>query len=291
MVEPVGQDPAPSGAANGHAGGPGATATATPSGRRSTCGPTKPAVTWPAAGRATSGEMPVARGWRSHAERHGFGASDFEVLERSEPGAPAAVRFPRPDHPPLPRGWTLGTVFERALLCDVRVAGERHADGARRHRPRRDPRRGRPGQAVRDRRVVAGAGPRPSGGRLTPARRCTSASCPRWSPTTRVDAGGPMTGRAGIAERPPLVVRRCARHVQALPAGGARHPRARAGGADAAAVVARLRGAAPVRAEDREPRLRAPRPDWVRCRRPGRARLEPGGYADGAWAVCTRRRG
>ena len=71
----------------------------------------------------TSGETPVARPWRSHAQRHGFGATDFEVLERSQWGTRLLYDFPVPIICAL-KGWTLGTAFERALLCDVRVAGE-----------------------------------------------------------------------------------------------------------------------------------------------------------------------
>ena len=60
---------------------------------------------------------------RRHAHRHGFGASDFEVLERGHWGARLLYDFPVPIVCAL-KGWTLGTAFERALLCDIRVAGE-----------------------------------------------------------------------------------------------------------------------------------------------------------------------
>ncbi len=60
---------------------------------------------------------------RRHAHRHGFGASDFEVLERGHWGARLLYDFPVPIVCAL-KGWTLGTSFERALLCDIRVAGE-----------------------------------------------------------------------------------------------------------------------------------------------------------------------
>ena len=60
---------------------------------------------------------------RRHAHRHGFGAGDFEVLERGHWGARLLYDFPVPIVCAL-KGWTLGTAFERALLCDIRVAGE-----------------------------------------------------------------------------------------------------------------------------------------------------------------------
>lgn len=58
-----------------------------------------------------------------HAQRHGFGASDFEVLERGHWGTRLLYDFPVPIICAL-KGWSLGTPFERALLCDIRVAGE-----------------------------------------------------------------------------------------------------------------------------------------------------------------------
>ena len=60
---------------------------------------------------------------RRHAHRHGFGASDFEVLERGHWGARLLYDVPVPIVCAL-KGWTLGTSFERALLCDIRIAGE-----------------------------------------------------------------------------------------------------------------------------------------------------------------------
>lgn len=87
-----------------------------------------------AAGTArTTGEHPVVSGrddtgpggrlLRPDARRHGFGASDFELLDRSHWGTRLLYDFPVPIVCAL-KGWTLGTSFERALLCDVRVAAE-----------------------------------------------------------------------------------------------------------------------------------------------------------------------
>lgn len=58
-----------------------------------------------------------------HADRHGFGASDFEVLDRSHWGGRLLYEFPVPIICAL-KGWSLGSSFERALLCDIRVASE-----------------------------------------------------------------------------------------------------------------------------------------------------------------------
>jgi enoyl-CoA hydratase/carnithine racemase len=57
-----------------------------------------------------------------HASGHGT-ASEFELLERSAWGTRLIYEFPVPIVCAL-KGWTLGTMFERALLADVRVAGE-----------------------------------------------------------------------------------------------------------------------------------------------------------------------
>jgi enoyl-CoA hydratase/carnithine racemase len=62
----------------------------------------------------------ASRGTRA---RHGLGPSDFEVLDRGSWGARMLADFPVPVVCAV-KGWTLGRAFERALLCDVRVAGE-----------------------------------------------------------------------------------------------------------------------------------------------------------------------
>jgi enoyl-CoA hydratase len=55
--------------------------------------------------------------------RHEFGLSDFEMLDRTHWGTRLLYEFPVPIICAL-KGWTLGTSFERALLCDLRVAAE-----------------------------------------------------------------------------------------------------------------------------------------------------------------------
>jgi enoyl-CoA hydratase/carnithine racemase len=54
---------------------------------------------------------------------HHAGASEFELLERGAWGTRLLYEFPVPIVCAL-KGWALGTVFERALLCDIRVAGD-----------------------------------------------------------------------------------------------------------------------------------------------------------------------
>lgn len=55
--------------------------------------------------------------------RNGFGPSEFEVIDRGHWGTRLLYDFPVPIICAL-KGWSLGTAFERALLCDLRVAAE-----------------------------------------------------------------------------------------------------------------------------------------------------------------------
>jgi enoyl-CoA hydratase/carnithine racemase len=61
-------------------------------------------------------------GHANGANGHGT-AADLELLERSAWGTRLIYDFPVPIVCAL-KGWTLGTMFERALLADIRVAGE-----------------------------------------------------------------------------------------------------------------------------------------------------------------------
>jgi enoyl-CoA hydratase len=74
-----------------------------------------------------AGTTPVVGGGlalaRRHALRHGGGVGDLEVLERSQWCTRLLQDYPVPIVCAL-KGWVLGTAFERALLCDVRVAAE-----------------------------------------------------------------------------------------------------------------------------------------------------------------------
>ena len=68
----------------------------------------------PVAGRRRDARVP---------RRHEFGLSDFEMLDRTHWGTRLLYEFPVPIICAL-KGWTLGTSFERALLCDLRIAAE-----------------------------------------------------------------------------------------------------------------------------------------------------------------------
>jgi enoyl-CoA hydratase/carnithine racemase len=54
---------------------------------------------------------------------HHNGAGEFELLERGMWGTRLIYEFPVPIVCAL-KGWAMGTMFERALLCDIRIAGE-----------------------------------------------------------------------------------------------------------------------------------------------------------------------
>jgi len=62
-----------------------------------------------------------------HLNGHGNGlhstTNELELLERNHWATRLLYEFPVPIVCAL-KGWTLGTMFERALLCDVRISGE-----------------------------------------------------------------------------------------------------------------------------------------------------------------------
>jgi enoyl-CoA hydratase/carnithine racemase len=74
-------------------------------------------------GDERNGSGDATRRRRAAARRNGFGASDFEVLDRAHWGTRLLYDYPVPIICAL-RGWTLGTALERALLCDVRIAAD-----------------------------------------------------------------------------------------------------------------------------------------------------------------------
>ncbi len=218
MVELVGEDPALSGPANGHANGH----TGGPAdGHVDVAGPAVDLRVDEAdgdvAGRPvgpTSGETPVARPWRSHAQRHGFGATDFEVLERSQWGTRLLYDFPVPIICAL-KGWTLGTAFERALLCDVRVAGEgtRMALAAIDHGLIPDAAGLAKLYEIGGSSLALDLGL--SGRRVDAYEALRLGLVSQVVPDDDVDAAAYDLAR-GIAERPPLAVRMVREHVQAL---------------------------------------------------------------------------
>ena len=72
--------------------------------------------------------------------------SDLEFIERGHRPTQMFLTMPCPIICAL-KGWVIGGAFERALLCDIRVAAVGHPDDAARGGPRGDPRLGgrRPG--------------------------------------------------------------------------------------------------------------------------------------------------
>jgi enoyl-CoA hydratase len=208
MVELVGEDPALSGPANGHANDHGAG-----DGHAADLGADDDGG---AAVGPTSGETPVARPWRSHAQRHGFGATDFEVLERSQWGTRLLYDFPVPIICAL-KGWTLGTAFERTLLCDVRVAGEgtRMALAGIDHGLIPDAAGLAKLYEIGGSALALDVGL--SGRRIGAHEALHRGLVSQVVPDDDVDAAA-YDLAVGIAERPPLVVRMVREHVQALAA-------------------------------------------------------------------------
>jgi enoyl-CoA hydratase/carnithine racemase len=215
IVELVGEDPALADPANGHTAGNGHT-TGDGSGRTA-----EPTAAGDDAGAAApvgpiSGETPVARPWRSHAQRHGFGATDFEVLDRGQWVTRLLYDFPVPIVCAL-KGWTLGTAFERALLCDLRVAGHgtRMALAAVDHGLIPD------AAGIAKLYEIGGASLALdlglTGRRVDALEALQLGLVSQVVPDDEVDAAAYDMAR-GIAERPPLVVRMVREHVQALAA-------------------------------------------------------------------------
>ena len=152
--------------------------------------------------------------------RPGYGPSDFEVLERGQWGLRMLADFPLPIVCAL-KGWTLGTAFERALHCDVRIAGESTVvalagidhglipDG---------------GGLARLHEIGGSALALDLGltGRRVGADEALSLGLvSQVVPDDRLDEAAADVA-AGISERPPLVVRMVREHVQGLSAGALR---------------------------------------------------------------------
>lgn len=151
---------------------------------------------------------------------HGFGPSDFEVLDRAHWGARALADFPVPIICAL-KGWTLGTAFERALLCDVRIAGEGTGMALSGIDHGLIPDAG----GLAKLHEIGGSGLALDLG-LT-GRRVTADDALRLGlvsevvPDDEVDEVAHERARR-VVERPPLVVRMVREHVQALSAPGVR---------------------------------------------------------------------
>jgi enoyl-CoA hydratase/carnithine racemase len=171
-------------------------------------------------GREPGDTGPGGRPLRADARRHGFGASDFELLDRTHWGTRLLYDFPVPIICAL-KGWTLGTSFERALLCDVRVAGEgaRMALASAEHGVIPD------SAGVAKLYEIGGAGlalDLALTGRLIDAPEALRLGIvSQVVPDDDLDEAALDVAHA-IAARPPLVVRLVREHVQALASPGVR---------------------------------------------------------------------
>ncbi|HET6952978.1 MAG TPA: enoyl-CoA hydratase/isomerase family protein [Acidimicrobiales bacterium] len=185
--------------------------------------------------------------------RHPGLPSDFELLERTAWSTRLLYEFPVPIVCAL-KGWTLGTMFERALLCDIRVAGE-------------DTRMALP--AVDHGLIPDGAGLAKlveiGGSALAldlalTGRRIDAAEALRLGLVSRVvpddELDDVVAGLArGLAARPPLVLRLVRESVQALAGPGVRDVLGRELVGQAMVLASHdYREHHQARAEDREPR-------------------------------------
>jgi enoyl-CoA hydratase/carnithine racemase len=146
--------------------------------------------------------------------------SDFEMLERTAWSTRLLAEFPVPIVCAL-KGWTLGTMLERALLCDIRVAGE----GAKLALPGLD--HGVIPDAAGVAKLVEIGGAALALDLALTGRRIDAAEALRLGlvsqvvPDEEVDEVVLDLAR-GLAARPPLAVRLVRESVQALVAAGVR---------------------------------------------------------------------
>jgi enoyl-CoA hydratase len=172
--------------------------------------------------RGNGPSFSVGRDLADHGSDNGHRspASDFELLERSAWGTRLLYECPVPIVCAL-KGWTLGTMFERALLCDVRVA----ADTTRMALPGVD--HGViPDSAGLAKLFEIGGSALALDLALT-GRRIDADEALRLGIVSQVVSEDELDDVAldlarGIAARPPLVVRFVREHVQALAAAGVR---------------------------------------------------------------------
>ena len=177
------------------------------------------AATGGAAAAGRTGDVPAhSRG--GHVAAGAFGVSTFEALERGHWATRLLYEFPVPIICAL-KGWSLGTSLERALLCDIRVAGE-------------DARLALPGAdhgVIPDAAGVAklyeiGGASLALDLALT-GRRIDAYEALRLGVVSQVVPDDELDDvvlemALGIAEQPPLVVRLVREHVQALAVPGVR---------------------------------------------------------------------
>jgi enoyl-CoA hydratase/carnithine racemase len=184
---------------------------------------------------------------------HHPGAGEFELLERSAWGTRLLYEFPVPIVCAL-KGWALGTVFERALLCDIRIA----AESAKMALPGVD--HGViPDSAGLAKLFEIGGSALALDLALT-GRRIDAAEALRLGIVSQVVADDDLDEVAldlahSIAERPPLVIRLLRENVQALAAVGVRETLGRELVGQAMVLASHdYREHRLAKAEDREPR-------------------------------------
>jgi enoyl-CoA hydratase len=151
---------------------------------------------------------------------HHAGTSEFELLERSLWGTRLLYEFPVPIVCAL-KGWALGTVFERALLCDIRIAGE----SAKMALPGVD--HGVIPDSAGIAKLFEIGGSAVALDLALTGRRIDAAEALRLGLVSQVVADDELDEAAlemaqSIAERSPLVVRLLRENIQALAAAGVR---------------------------------------------------------------------
>jgi enoyl-CoA hydratase/carnithine racemase len=184
---------------------------------------------------------------------HHAGASEFELLERSVWGTRLLYEFPVPIVCAL-KGWALGTVFERALLCDIRIAGE----SAKMALPGVD--HGVIPDSAGLAKLFEIGGSAVALDLALTGRRIDAAEALRLGLVSQVVADDELDEAAlemahSIAERSPLVVRLLRENIQALAAAGVRDTLGRELVGQAMVLASHdYREHRLARAENREPR-------------------------------------
>jgi enoyl-CoA hydratase len=199
------------------------------------------------------GDLNGARGGNGNGNGLVHGTAMFDLLERGAWNARLLYEFPVPIVCAL-KGWTLGTMFERALLCDIRIAGE----GARMALPGVD--HGViPDSAGLAKLFEIGGSALALDLALT-GRRIDADEALRLGLVAQVVPDDDLDEAAmdlahSIAERSPLVVRFVREHVQSLAAAGVRGMLGRELVGQAMVLASHdYHEHRQARAEDREPR-------------------------------------
>jgi enoyl-CoA hydratase len=179
--------------------------------------------------------------------------SDFEMLERTAWSTRLLAEYPVPIVCAL-KGWTLGTMLERALLCDIRVAGE----GAKLALPGLD--HGVIPDAAGVAKLVEIGGAALALDLALTGRRIDAAEALRLGLVSQVVPDDELDEvvldlARGLAARPPLAVRLVRESVQALVAAGIRGTLGRELVGQTMVLASHdYREHRLARAEDREPR-------------------------------------